>query len=303
MIRYIGRRHIDEEQWNRVIASSGFETIYPYTWYLDACADHWGAFVMPGYECIMPVAYRKKLGLRYTYQPVYCQQSGIFSAKRIDVEIARMFIHALRKNFNMGDYALNEGNIIGEEQGFEVTDNMNYVLPLNAGYDTLHGNYSENCRRNLKRAARYNIHVSGEVSIEEVIFLKKNSATTALSDAMYAYIKNLFVKLKALDKIEILGAREGDHLVAAAIFAFSEQRAHFLLSVSSEAGKEHRAMFLVVDHFIRKNAGKPLKLDFEGSNIPSIARFFRGFGAKPQEYQRITFQNSVNKLAKKLRSV
>jgi hypothetical protein len=303
MIRYVGRRYIDEEQWNRVITSSGFETIYPYTWYMDACADHWGAFVMPGYECIMPVAYRKKIGMRYTYQPVYCQQLGIYSAKRIDVEIARMFLHDMQKKFRMGDYALNEGNIIGEEKGFEVTDNMNYVLPLDADHATLRGNYNENCRRNLKRAAQYNLHVSGEVSIEEVIFLNKNSATTAQSDAQYTYNKSLFLKLSSLDMIQILGVREGNHLVAAAIFAFSEQRAHFLLSVSSEAGKEHRAMFLVVDEFIRMYAGKLPKLDFEGSNIPSIARFFRGFGAKPQVYQRISFQNSVNKLVKTLRSV
>lgn len=303
MIRYIGRRQIDEEHWNRVIASSGFETIYPYTWYLDACADQWGAFVMEDYECIMPVAFRKKIGMRYTYQPVYCQQLGVFSGKRIDVEIIRMFLHALEKKFGMGDYALNEGNMIGEEQGFEVTDNMNYVLPLDKDHAALRRNYTENCRRNLKRAERYNLQFTEEVGIDEIISLKKNSGTAPQNNSHYAYIKSLLMKMKSLDKIRIFGAREENHLVAAAVFAFSNQRGIFLLSVSSEAGKEHRAMFMVVDQFIRMHAGKLPKLDFEGSNLPSIARFFRGFGAKPEVYQRITFQNSISKLAKKLRSV
>ena len=109
--------------------------------------------------------------------------------------------------------------------------------------------------------------------------------------------------MQSLDRMKIYGVREGAHLMAAAAFAFSEQRGIFLLSVSSEAGKEHRAMFMVVDRFIRIYAGKLAKLDFEGSNIPSIARFFRGFGARPQVYQRITFENSVNKLARKIASV
>jgi len=303
MIRYVGRRHIDEEQWNRVISSSAYETIYPYTWYLDACADNWGAFVMNSYECVMPVAFRKKLGMRYTYQPVYCQQLGIYSAKRIDVEVTRMFLHAMQKKFRMGDYALNEGIIIAEEPGFEVTDNMNYVLPLNADHAALQSGYSENCRRNLKQAARHKLQFDDEIAVDAFISLKKNASKTAGTTADYTYINHMLLRLKSLDRLRIFGAREGNHLMAAAAFAFSEQRGIFLLSVSSEAGKEHRAMFMVVDQFIQLYAGKLPKLDFEGSNIPSIARFFRGFGAKPQEYQRLAFQNSVTRLANKIRSV
>ncbi len=303
MIKYLERKKIDDAAWNRVIAFSGFETIYPYSWYLDACADQWGAFVMEDYECIMPVAFRKKMGMKYTYQPVYCQQLGIFSEKNIDIEIVRMFLHALQKKFRMGDYALNEGNLIGEEKGIEVTDNMNYVLPLDNEYGTLLGNCNENCRRNLKRAAQYKLEFTGDVTIDELITLKKNAATAAKNRAQYQYIQHLFQKMKSLDRMQIYGAREGTHLLAAAAFAFSEQRGIFLLSVSSEAGKEHRAMFMIVDQFIRMYAGKLAKLDFEGSNIPSIARFFRGFGAKPQVYQRITFENTVNKFARKLSSV
>lgn len=301
MIKYTGRRNIDEEQWNRVIASSAYETIYPYTWYLDACADHWGAFVMPGYECVMPVAFRKKIGIRYTYQPLYCQQLGVYSAKGIDVEITRMFLHALQKKFRMGDYALNEGNLIGEEPGFEVTDNMNYILPLDTDYNVIKQNYSENCRRNLKRAGQHHLRFDDDITIDEIISLKKHASGAAITPANYAYMNNLMLSLKSLGRIRILGARDGNHLVAAAVFAFSEQRGVFLLSASSEAGKEHRAMFMVVDQFIQMYAGKVPKLDFEGSNIPSVARFFRGFGAKPQEYQRIAIQHSVYKMVKILR--
>jgi len=90
---------------------------------------------------------------------------------------------------------------------------------------------------------------------------------------------------------------------AAAIFAFSNDRAIFLLSASSERGKEWRAMFLVVDRFIELHAGKLAKLDFEGSNIVSIARFFRGFGAKPEIYQRLHFQGAANAIIKKIKGV
>src|SRR6056297_1594864 len=121
MIRFLRRRQINDEQWNEVIASSRFETIYPYTWYLDACADNWAGYVMNDYECVMPVAFRRKIGLKYTYQPVYCQQLGVYSEHRVDTEVSRMFLNEFRRNFKMGDYALNEGNILGDEKGFEVS--------------------------------------------------------------------------------------------------------------------------------------------------------------------------------------
>jgi hypothetical protein len=43
-------------------------------------------------------------------------------------------------------------------------------------------------------------------------------------------------------------------------------------------------MFLLIDDFIRQNAESNLILDFEGSNIQGIARFYAGFGAEPQTY-------------------
>jgi hypothetical protein len=44
---------------------------------------------------------------------------------------------------------------------------------------------------------------------------------------------------------------------------------------------------MLVDQYIRKYAGRDIIIDFEGSMIPGIARFFEGFGAKETNYARI----------------
>ena len=64
----------------------------------------------------------------------------------------------------------------------------------------------------------------------------------------------------------------------------NEGRIYYLTPVSNKEGKEKRAMFAILDYVIGKYADTGLILDFEGSQIPGVARFFAGFGAKPITY-------------------
>ena len=57
-------------------------------------------------------------------------------------------------------------------------------------------------------------------------------------------------------------------------------------------------MFRILDAFIRDHAASGLALDFEGSNIPSVARFFGGFGAKADIYQGVSFSRLPAPLSK-----
>ncbi|MDP2115636.1 MAG: hypothetical protein Q8K69_16440, partial [Bacteroidota bacterium] len=53
---------------------------------------------------------------------------------------------------------------------------------------------------------------------------------------------------------------------------------------SNEEGKKVNAMHKIVDQFIQEHSGSLLTLDFEGSSIPGIARFYAGFGSEPEQY-------------------
>ena len=64
------------------------------------------------------------------------------------------------------------------------------------------------------------------------------------------------------------------------------------MSASNEQGKRSRAMFALIDHIIDKYSDTGLVLDFEGSNIKGVARFFAGFGAEQHDYYNI----HINKL-------
>ncbi len=296
MIKLIQRKEIDDERWNSIIAASRHETIYPYTWYMDACADQWSGFVWGDYEFVMPFAFRKKYTFKYLYQPFYNQQLGVFSDKLIDNEIVEVFLKFLISNFKIGEYAFNSGNILGEENGIDIINRNNYELDLSDTFEEISKGYSTNTKRNIKKAAREEMKFSDRISVDELIKLKSQNNHEHRSKSHYKRVSDFLNEIIARDKAVIYGIKNGEHILAASLFAFSETRAIYLYSVSSVQGKEKSAMFQLIDTFIRLHAKEKLILDFEGSAISSIARFFAGFGGKPQIYQRVKFESIPSKI-------
>ena len=289
------------ERWDEVIAQSQAETLYPYTWYLDAVADKWSAIVMDDYRYVMPVVWKQKYGLKYIYQPYYTQQLGIFSKEYVDPAVTGEALSILYKKFRFANFNINTKNLLAEDKNWSLYDKSNYVLDLSPGYEAVSESFSTNAKRNIKRAYANQGELEKKVSCEEVIAFKRKNDTIKRTEGEYNWLLNLLETMTNKGAAAAYGVRVNGQLIAIAFFGFSRTRGIYLVSASNEEGKEQRSMFKIVDTFIREHAGTELKLDFEGSNIPSVARFFAGFGARPEIYQGVNFDRLpvfLNKLRK-----
>ena len=298
-IAYIHRGAIDIERWDEVIAHSPAETIYPYSWYLDAVAARWSALVVEDYRFIMPVVWKKKAGLKYVYQPFYTQQLGVFSKEYVDPMIIKEMLSIIYKKFRFAGINFNTKNLVGEEDSFTVYDKSNYTLMLNREYDQHYSSFSSNAKRNIRKALTHIECVERDIPVEELVALKRTNDVIQRSEGDYQWLNKLLETICSREAGSVYGIRSGTELSAAAFFAFSQTRAIYLVSASGKEGKEHRDMFKIVDAFIREHARSGIILDFEGSNIPSVARFFAGFGAQAEIYQGVSFSRlpaSLNKL-------
>jgi hypothetical protein len=75
-----------------------------------------------------------------------------------------------------------------------------------------------------------------------------------------------------------------NRLIATLCALDSNNKITYLLPISSSEGKSSSAMFYLIDFIIRREANSSTELDFEGSSIEGIARFYKGFGAVNQPY-------------------
>ena len=93
-----------------------------------------------------------------------------------------------------------------------------------------------------------------------------------------------------------------NELCAGAIFIKSKHKTIFLFSGLTVEGRELNAMAMLISAFIEDHSQHPITLDFEGSNDPQLARFYKSFGAITSTYPHLEINNLpfLTKLAVRL---
>jgi len=227
------------------------------------------------------------MGIDYLYQPFFTQQLGVFSPDILSqVEIGD-FLSAIPAVYRYIDIQLNPGNNTANRD-FQHTARKNSTLDLSPAYIQLAANYHRNCRRNIRKAVHSGLKVKpGPGASVFTIFIQRHldKKLTRTGKSFYPTLQQITNTSIQNGTGEILGVYKPDgDLLAAGWFVHAAGRYTFLVCASTLVGKEYQAMFLLVDHAIREKAGTGLLFDFAGSNIPGIAYFNLGFGAKESFY-------------------
>jgi len=295
LINYTKHAQIDKTRWNHCIRNAVNGNIYAWSWYLDAVSENWDALISDDYQFIMPLTWRQKWGLKYLYRPLLSQQLGVFSSQLVDTETVFEFIKNIPRKFKLVEITLNKHNSI-LAPGFESSSHVSCELDLISEYSSLESGYSQNTRRNLKKAELNELTFDQDVSSEDFLGLmwEDSSAGSAILLKPYNQIllQTLLKNMKQQQSGRIFGARNPNgKLIAAVLFGYSHKKWYYLAPVNSDQGREKRALFGIIDYLIRGQSGKAMTLDFEGSDISGLARFYKGFGAKAYHYYFIRRNN------------
>ena len=286
-IIHLKHNEIDKLKWDKCIIRSYNGIIYAFSWYLDVISSDWEALIVGDYDIIFPIIPKQKFFINYLYQPLFTQQLGVFSYKKLNSKIIEEFINAIPKKYKFFEINLNTFNNISNNK-YKITQKVTHELDLIRPHEKLVQNYSTNTKRNINKAKKNDLKVFRKIPVKEFIAFKQRNSIIPLKEEDYSVLKNIISISIFYTVGELYGVYNSDNqLCAAAFFIKSHNKVIYLVSASSEEGKQKRAMFLLIDTFIKKNSQKNLTLDFEGSNIESIARFFKGFGAKPCFYQSV----------------
>lgn len=289
-IKNLNREQIDEDKWLACLQNSSCELIYLNTWYLDSVSEKWSAYVLEEsgkYIAALPYSWRVKKGIKYVYPPFFTQQLSVISTPEIKDAFQKAALGKITEDFKFIEYYLS-GCKVKLNPNFNCEERINCELKLDESYDQIHSQFSSNHKRNLKKFHKANFSIqSDSKDIADIIGLFKLDRGKSISytDKDYAKIISVCAKVQKKANLMVLKAySERGDLIAGAVFFEFQNRVIFVFSGNSIQGKENAALFGLLDHAIKINAGQSKTFDFEGSQAEGLQKFYLGFGAKIVPY-------------------
>ena len=285
-IRLVKNKDVDYGKWDSCVARSVVPLVYAQSHYLDLISPGWDALILGDYDYVMPLNIKKKLGFKFLLQPIFAQQHGIFPD--VTESVQHIFLNYIKQHFRYVSIQVNSSHSVRIPDGFLLNKRTNFILKLSSTYEELKNNYSKHARRQIKKANDNKVFVIKGLQTKEYMDLKNLATENKLPKPSMHTLQRLIEYGTSHGKGMIYAAYSQENILcSAAFFLNSGHRVIYLNAASSSEGKANRSMYQIVDQFIREHSGSGLILDFEGSSIPGIARFYSGFGAQTEYYNSL----------------
>jgi hypothetical protein len=253
-------------------------------------AANWDAIVLGDYEAVMPMTWKRKWGIRYLYQPSFIQQGGIFFKESLSSETMKSFIDKASSQFNFAEITLNYLNKIdapGDE--LKISLRNNFLLQLGSGYAALYKNYNPYIKQRLNRLNKFLLQYTSSANYTEAIALYKelyHSRLPGFSNDDFSHFESLckFYSENGRMILRHVYKQGDDELLAAILLLKDEHRIYNIISCILPNGKKFLANYFLFDELIKEFSNENIILDFEGSDIPGIAYFYKKFSGDNQPY-------------------
>lgn len=306
MIKFLNHTKINKQKWDACIEASPDPCLFSYSWYLDAVAEDWGGLVLNDYEAIMPLAFRSKYSIAVVYQPFFTRYYALSAKGNVSDKMINEFLTSIPERFRHIEFNLKKGKPAGKD--YQLKERKFQVLDLNSTYEGLWQGYSDNTKRNIKKAQKAGLILKEGIAASEIVRLFKSTKGQELE---LLKAKDYVSLGKLMDVCVQKGMSESwavynkeKELLAAAFFMMEDHRFTYLKSGLTEKGKSLGAMHLLMDALIQKFSKTAMVLDFGGSSVESVARFYKSFGGKDYVYLQVKKDNlpGLIKWARKIKA-
>jgi hypothetical protein len=232
----------------------------------------------------MPLPRGTYLG-RYTQvqRPSFTQQCGPFG--QLQPGDVRQLLTELPTRYL--SFKLPFTDRVAQEEipaGYSCRDRTNYVLDLSPDFTTIHQEFHKVLRRKLRRNGPA---ILSPAEPETIINLYRQSAgqKAGLQPKHYRWISAIIEAARSNDAAICCRLDDEENgFLAAGFFPFYRGRLINTFAASTSTGYAKEGMARMIVELIKAHGGPNTLLDFEGSDIPGVAEFFRSFGPVERNY-------------------
>ena len=305
--RYLSNFNINKVKWDDCISNSFNRRVYALSWYLDIVAVKWDAIVYGDYEAVCPIVFKKRLFFKKHYHPLFAQQLGLFildnrySDRKELIMLFFSFINKKLKGYEFCFTAELSDDLeqFSEKNSFKIRKNLE--LSCSSNYEQIHKKYKKNIIRNLQKSSLKELYMTNKFMIEDFITLYTVNVAKKINLSSKNLIKISNIINVCLERKMgcLLGVKSKSHLlnssdksagssvIEAAFIISCFNRDIVIFHATEKQYKSYQPMTFLLNYYIENHLNSNKVLDFEGSNIPGIYRFYKGFGAVENNYLHI----------------
>lgn len=296
-------------------------SVFEQMWWLDAVApNQWDSIIIRDKldKCIGRLPYMKTnlWGMPVFGMPAFTQHIGpwfdisdnmkmVTKLKRIK-HISEQFIESLNGN-NVDLYFHNSFSYLLPFiwVGYNIEPKYTYVIDSLRSIEMVYKGFDAKLRNTLKNAeTKY--FITSHVSVDQLInfvrntFQKQSRSITTMGEAV---IRRLYDASMQHNACKVIGAvdKETKKMVSVAFFVYDSKTCYYLIGGKDYSLNAAGSQELLIWEGIKFADSLSLEFDFEGSMIPGIESFFRGFGGTPKVYYRVWKGNVLFSIMQKLK--
>ena len=275
-MKLVFRDKIDAKKWDAVVASSDIQNPLIYSWALDATCE-WCAVIKEDYSFIFPIPFVKRFGVQRALQQAYSRQMDYIG----DSKDFLSAIELIKKEFAECELRLTDA-----DPG--VTDQKFQYLDLISDYK-----YKTNAQRLVKKADQLFSYEHSD-NYKPLMGLYMNNSFKKFNQPKSNLLKldNLMNVIIEKKKGMVINAMKQEQLIGSIFLIQDKSTMYYLIGDSDHDDKKDGVMFGLMNEAVNFAKEKGLsRFDFGGSNVDSVAQFYKKFGAIDQFYTRITWNN------------
>lgn len=277
-MRFLKSNELNKKKWDELSHNS---TYYSKSYFLDAVAKNWGAYVDSDYSKGFALVYNEFLGVKIIY-PVFLGR-GIEFLNLSQTEINDAIIQ-VKQEFKIGDL----------NSEFELKSLRNPSKKKYQIYSQKH-NYNTQSKRMLKKVQGLGFKIKDAPfeQILPIIYTELKEKVKELTPENFIRLKNTIENFSNENKLLSIGIFDEQNKLEGGLFFYNDnERITYITGASKFEARKIGGMYLAMDYVIQLALKEEKTVDFGGSNMESVRRFYCSLGGEDHIYFSYNWDNS-----------
>lgn len=275
---------IDKSRWDTCISQDPHAKCYNLYDYVDALAEEWLGLIYKDYEAIVPLPI-KRLGVNILYTPAFIQHFNI--AGNVSSSVKVELLQYLVQYFKIGHYKI--ATVVDVSIFSEEKRRLNLYINLSQPYDVIRKQYLKCCHKNLRKAAPVEFLLADNIELLLEYYRNAYGDLASYKEKHYQALKSLLQTLHIQGKLKLYQGVINHEIVFSAALVDDGKRLYYILGAPNVTGRAARVTYSFIDYILRNFAETNYIFDFEGSEIDSVAQFYKSFGPQEEYYYQYRF--------------